>query len=389
MTQKPTYKGFRKTNYMDPQQVYVGDPIRSAVTMSGRNNLQWMRTWGQSQMLAMYNGGTEDSNNYPPASDFYIIYDMPAWNNNGGTNDYRYVSGRMWHYDFDVTPFGGAQNRDDDWYPDASTPGTVFNDTMGAYSYASTTDHTRGNFPTNAINMPILPVISGGGFKAAVYHMNWYKVAALSMWTMPDQFISQNDYGDILYDMERYKFLPGSLCKGRDDTSGSYGALARMLERTGTGASSASPDVGVHSSRRVLFQNTFPIGIYLEDTTSFKYARYWTHTGSDRPFKWKIRRSNLRDGTTDNKVLPAFVVTTTGNTGGQVKFTSTATTNTWTWTESTTRSGDLIIFSDGSPNTGLTCDPDEDEITIEFKTGSATSTMTLHTLACFENRYVL
>jgi hypothetical protein len=323
---------------------------------------------------------------------FYIIHDLPTWENNGGTSDYRYLGGRAWLWDFNSTGLGGGGGntvtQSADWWidkADGAANQAVWPDT----DYTSAGRTGIGGPPATSKNLGYLPINSDGDFLVSKMTTEFYLFAALSFWYVPDQFISVNDYDDMELSLPRRKFLPGAIMKGYDTVAGNFGPLAQIINSTDQ-QDSAVPlnDEMFNSSRRCLFQTPFPGAVYLEDTTSYTPLRFKNWNSVDNPFLYKIKRSNPRGGSVNSKVLPAFVATYTGNTSHGVKYTSTATANTWEWTSSGTAATNLVKFSDGTPNTGLTVDEDEDEIKIEIKTGSAASTLSMHTVSCFENRKV-
>lgn len=384
MPQKPKYNGYRTPTYLDPDLCYVGDPIRASIMGGARNNLMWCRTWMKAHQLAAYVGPPDLDDNGNLDSDFYIIHDLPAWTNNGGTSDYRYLSGRAWLWEYDTTGLGGGGGntvtQTANWYIDKDD--IAANQKVWAdASYTDTTATPLGKYPPISKNLGYLPINSDGGFLVSKMDTSGYLFASLGFLYVPDQFISENDYDDMELGLQRYKFRPGRICKGYDKASTAIGAVAKNMKYI-----SLNADDGVYSSRRCLFQTPFPRGIYLEDTPAYVYIRSRNWNAADYPFKWKIKRANHKGGATDVKVLPAFVVTTEGNVGHSIKCTSVETASTWEWTSTGAAAFELIQASDGKPATGLTCDPDADEVIIEIKTGVAASAMAVHNVSAFEQR---
>jgi hypothetical protein len=336
-------------------------------------------------MLGSYVGPPNTDDNGNLDSDFFVITHSPEWQNNGGTSDYRYLSGRAWMYDYNS---GGAVTQSADWFIDKAD-GAAHQEVWPDQGYNVGAATSMSDYPPYSRNLPILPYNSTGGFLASKMETSNYLFAAISFWTVPDQIFNQADWDDIEHSLPKRFFRQGSLVKGYDVNSDDPGTLGRILHYTDRVATGPTDEDSMgYNTSRCLFQTTFPKGVYLEDETSYKGLRQYTWNGANY-FKYKINMRNMTGGSTNVNLLPAMVVSTTGNTGQAVKMTTARDSNTWTWTETSVAPNQLITFADGSPNTGLSCKPDWDEVLVEIKTGTAASTLAVRTISLWETTQII
>lgn len=195
------------------------------------------------------------------------------------------------------------------------------------------------------------------------------RVAALSVWTMPDPGGVIDD-DDVLVSLSAV--APRRTIRGYDaaDPVASLGDVVRAAHRTESTDQDGTETMG----RPCLLQVGHPTGIQTTETSLVN-----VRAGLDAAFR--VRPSNVRGDTADRRAYPVVYMSWTGAGAGneaQVRFSSRVAGDSVTIAKTAVSGAGLAI------GTGLSIDPVDDYVEVEFKAPTSGS-VTLLTISLWED----
>lgn len=353
----------KKPVWCRPTLGYIG-----RIPKSTEGNLEWSRAQSfvrntQRAYQRFAYSGPPDVTYNPRDGNFYpIFFEQPRMDGNGARN-----------FAVDFLSWAGTLAETDqtiEWYADISdvaATSTIYSRTIDELEPADAWgDRTRGIWGTAQVS-----VSDGEGsapsFVASRIKTTNIKLAALSIWSMPDLVDGNDPYRE-------WHGKRGSIIRGNTGSysAGDFGKLGVYSRISGD----SSVDTAESATRRCLFQWGHPAGVW-SDQNSFNNV-----IGD---FPWPVYPRNLlRCEVADTRVvrlIPAVVVTASD--GAEIKFTCGTSSITLTAGAYATPT---LLAGDSSTNyiEATTGDDDTRYCTVEIK-APVGGEILLHTLSLWED----
>lgn len=206
-------------------------------------------------------------------------------------------------------------------------------------------------------------------------------VAALSVWTMPDEILTEDQEYIHMKDFRAGKAIRGYTGSGTP----SFGDIGMEL---GYGDDIASGNYDLddieRNTRRCFFQHVHPLGVYGDNSDDYYNVQGNIDKDSTAQSWLPVVPRNLSGGTADVPSHPAAYVEVYGASGGDPAYLRyEAETSGDTWTATITSNGEQLVTDSSDV---LELDPAGDRVRILYKAPSSGS-VTCKNLALFEGEY--